>query len=85
MSYKTKEYPDGSEIVINKISVNYSQVNEIETDTNSFNHALNELKQRKKELIPLFNECCLKGISIQDLSTELNEEWNEIILTINGR
>ena len=33
MSYKTKEYPDGSEIVINKISVNYSQVNENETDT----------------------------------------------------
>ena len=33
MSYKTKEYPYGSEIVINKISVNYSQVNENETDT----------------------------------------------------
>ena len=33
MSYKTKEYPDGSEIVINEISVNYSQVNENETDT----------------------------------------------------
>lgn len=32
MSYKTKEYPDGSEIVINEISVNYSQVNENETD-----------------------------------------------------
>ena len=33
MSYKTKEYPYGSEIVINKINVNYSQVNENETDT----------------------------------------------------
>ena len=33
MSYKTKEYPYGSEIVINEISVNYSQVNENETDT----------------------------------------------------
>lgn len=33
MIYKTKEYPYGSEIVINKISVNYSQVNENETDT----------------------------------------------------
>lgn len=33
MSYKTKEYPDGSEIVINKISVNYSHVNENETYT----------------------------------------------------
>ena len=31
-SFKTKEYPDGSEIVINQISVNYSQVNEEETD-----------------------------------------------------
>lgn len=33
MSYKTKEYPEGSEIVLNEISVNYSQVNENETDT----------------------------------------------------
>lgn len=32
MSYKTKEYPEGSEIVLNEISVNYSQVNENETD-----------------------------------------------------
>ena len=33
MSYKTKEYPEGSEIVINEISVNYSQANENEPDT----------------------------------------------------
>ena len=32
-SFKTKEYPEGSEIVINKINVNYSQVNEEKTDT----------------------------------------------------
>lgn len=32
-SFETKEYPYGSEIVINEISVNYSQVNENETDT----------------------------------------------------
>lgn len=31
--FKTKEYPEGSEIVLNEISVNYSQVNENETDT----------------------------------------------------
>ena len=31
-SFKTKEYPNGSEIVINKISVNYSQINEEDTD-----------------------------------------------------
>lgn len=28
MNYPTKEYPEGSEIVISKISVTYSQVNE---------------------------------------------------------
>ena len=28
---------------------------ELETDSNSFNHALNELKNRIKELTPLFN------------------------------
>jgi hypothetical protein len=33
MDFKTKEYPDGSEIVINEISVNYSQSNENDTDT----------------------------------------------------
>jgi len=58
---------------------------ELETNDSSFNHALNELKNRKQELTPLFNECCLKGISIQEVSPELNEEWNELILTINGR
>lgn len=33
MNIKTKEYPDGSEIVMNNISVTYSQVNENITDT----------------------------------------------------
>ena len=28
---------------------------ELETDSNSFNHALDELKNRIKELTPLFN------------------------------
>ena len=32
-SFETKEYPYGSEIVINEISVNYSQANEDEVDT----------------------------------------------------
>jgi len=54
-------------------------------DEQSFKHALNELKQRLKQLTPLFNECFLKGISIQELSPELNNEWNKIILTINKR
>lgn len=33
LDFKTKEYPEGSEIVINEISVNYSQANENEPDT----------------------------------------------------
>ena len=59
---------------------------ELETDSNSFNHALDaldELKNRIKELTPLFNECIEKGISIQEISPELNKEWNEIILAIS--
>ena len=56
---------------------------ELETDSNSFNHALDELKNRIKELTPLFNECIEKGISIQEISPELNNEWNEIILAIS--
>ena len=56
---------------------------ELETDSNSFNHALNELKNRIKELTPLFNECIENGISIQEISPELNKEWNEIILAIS--
>ena len=55
---------------------------EIESDTNSFNHAKKELEERIKELKPLFNECIEKGISIQEVSPELNEEWNIIYLTL---
>ena len=54
----------------------------IETDKNSFEHALNELKSRKEELIPLFKECCDKGLSMQEICNELNNEWNEIVLTL---
>ena len=54
----------------------------IPTDKNSFNHALNELENRKKELIPLFKECCDKGLSMQEICNEINNEWNEIILTL---
>jgi len=56
---------------------------EFETNESSFNHALNELRNRIKELTPLFNECIEKCISIQEISPELNEEWNEIILVIS--
>jgi hypothetical protein len=54
----------------------------IETDKNSFEHALNELKNRKQELTPLFNECALKDIRMIEICPELNNEWNEIILTL---
>ena len=52
------------------------------TDKNSFEHALNELKNRRKELIPVFNEVALKGLSMCDIDNYLNNEWNEIILTL---
>ena len=54
----------------------------IETDSNSFIHALNELEKRKEELTPLFKECRDKGLSMQEICIETNNEWNEIILTI---
>lgn len=55
----------------------------IETDNNSFNHALNELKNRKDELTPLFKECCDKGLSMNEICADINDEWNEIILTLS--
>ena len=54
----------------------------IETDSNSFRHALNELERRKEELTPLFKECCDKGLSMQEICIETNNEWNEIVSTI---
>lgn len=44
--------------------------------------ALKSLEEREKELAPLFNECALSGIDIAKICPELNNEWNEIILTI---
>lgn len=55
---------------------------EFDTDESSFNHALNELKNRKQELIPVFNEFLNKKLNIRDYSPELSDEWNEIILTL---
>mgnify|MGYP003646830827 CR=1 FL=1 len=56
---------------------------EWEVDKESFKHALNELKQRVKELSPLFNECALKGISIKELAPSINDEFNLLMETIN--
>jgi hypothetical protein len=52
-------------------------------DEQSFKHALNELKQRVRELSPLFNECALKDISIKELAPSINDEFNLLIQTIN--
>jgi len=56
---------------------------EFESDKGSFEFAINELSNRIKELTPLFNECIEKGISIQEISPELNAEWNEIIIALS--
>jgi hypothetical protein len=48
-------------------------------------YALTELRKRKVELTPLFKECVQKGISIKEICPELNDEWNEIVIALNGR
>jgi hypothetical protein len=48
-------------------------------------YALTELRKRKVELTLLFKECVEKGISIKEICPELNEEWNEIVIALNGR
>jgi hypothetical protein len=58
---------------------------ELMVDEQSFKHALNELKQRVRELSPLFNECALKGISIKELAPSINDEFNLLIETINTK
>lgn len=55
---------------------------EIKTDKNSFEHALKELKARRDELIPLFKECCDKGLNMREICNDTTNEWNEIILTL---
>lgn len=44
--------------------------------------ALKSLESREKELAPLLHECALKGIDLSKLCPELNNEWNEIVMTI---
>ncbi len=51
-----------------------------EVDFNTKKYAIKTLKQRVKELTPLFNECALKGINMQDICPELNKEWNTIVM-----
>lgn len=51
-----------------------------EVDLNTKEYAIKTLKQRVQELTPLFNECALKGIDMQELCPELNSEWNTIVI-----
>ena len=51
-----------------------------EVDFNTKEYAIKTLKQRVKELTPLFNECALKGIDMQKICPELNSEWNTIVM-----
>lgn len=53
-----------------------------EVDVFTKGWALKSLEEREKELTPLFNECALKGINIDKICPELNNEWNEIVMTI---
>ena len=54
-------------------------------DVSILEYALTELRKRKLQLTPLFNECVEKGVSMEELCPELNNEWNEIIIALNGR
>jgi len=68
-----------------KVQLDYIQysidvLNQNDTDKNTREYAINTLKQRVKELAPLFSECALKGIDVQELCPELNSEWNTIVM-----
>lgn len=54
----------------------------LSTDTNSFNHALKEVKDRLLELKPLLHECYDKKISLKSLCVETDKEYNEISATL---
>ena len=69
---------------MNRIQNSLDIVNKvIDVDYNSYEFAVEELKKRKAELTPLFIECIEKCISIQEISPELNDEWNNINLALS--
>jgi phage-related protein len=55
---------------------------DIETDENSFKHAVKELSNRADELQNVFNEVRNKGLSMKDIDLELYNERNSILLTL---
>lgn len=54
----------------------------LETDNNSFKHAVKELSNRAEELQNVFNEVKNKGLSMKDIDLELYNEMNDILLTL---
>jgi len=58
---------------------------EIEVDMFTKGWAEKSLKQRVKDLTPLFHECAIKGIDIAKLCPELNNEWNTIVMLTRNK
>ena len=59
-------------------SIDVLQKNNIDVSTREY--AIKTLKDRIIQLTPLFNECALKNINMQELCPELNWEWNTIVM-----
>lgn len=59
-------------------SIDVLQKDDIDISTRQY--AIKTLKDRIKQLSPLFNECALKNIDMQELCPELNSEWNTIVM-----
>jgi len=55
---------------------------DLETDENSFIHAVQELKNRADELHNVFHEVKLKGWDMKDIDLELYNENIDILLTL---
>lgn len=55
---------------------------DLETDENSFKHAVKELSNRADELHNVFKEVHNKGLLMKDIDAELDNEYNDILLTL---
>ena len=62
------------------IQYSINVLNKKDIDINTKEYAIKTLKERINQLSPLFNECALKNINMQDLCPELNSEWNTIVM-----
>lgn len=59
-------------------SIDVLQKDDIDISTRQY--AIKTLKDRIEQLSPLFNECALKNINMQEICPELNSEWNTIVM-----